>query len=251
MTGDVTNVIPLAAAKAKTLALFRSDKYRMPQPTWDEPVRAMIERELRRQKQIIRAVSPLRFKALSKVCKEVKQQGIPSRLVCAKLPDPFGCGVFLHPEASPLKPGEVVGIYSGRVKIVPQHAPDDSLYAFEPLSEILLTKEEQKRWDSKQAYHPRRFYSLQVDAENSGNFTRFINHSSQPNVRADLVKITRSDANLAESSLEVIYLVQKKILPGQQLLVSYDGDDDSYWSALDIQPIAVFPSTFAINSRIS
>ena len=158
----------------------------------------------------------------------------------------MGFGIFLHPKAKPLLKGEMIGPYSGELSLVPSNVPDESLYAFEPLSEIRLTKEEHALFGGKRKYHPKRYYSLNVDALHKGNFTRFINHSEQPNVIAELVKIPRNDYGITPSPIEVFYFAKKMIRPGEQLLVCYEGEDKSYWSTLGIKPVPVTPRTYRL-----
>ena len=179
-----------------------------------------------------------------------RSKTFPKNLVCKKLPGGLGYGIFLHPKAQPILRGQIIAPYSGEVSFVPQNVPDDSLYAFEPLSKIHLTKEEQARFDGKRPFHPRRHYSMHVNALKKGNFTRFINHSDKPNVVADLYKVPSNPYGLSPSPIEVFYLAKKKIHPGEQLLVCYDGDSKSYWSALGIKPIPITPKTFQLDSSL-
>lgn len=220
----------------------------MPFQVIDSAIHAVIEREVRKQRLSLLRASDQHLKELADVAKSIRLNGIPSHLVCKKLPKGLGHGIFLLPEAETLHKGQVLGPYTGDTLLVPQHVDDDSLYAFEPLSNIHLTRDEQKKFHPKAKYHPRRHYSLHVNAEKSGNFTRFINHSEQPNVVAELVRIPPNSYGVPESSLAVIYFISKTVRPGEQLLVSYDGDDHSYWSALDIKPFPLFATTFYLKA---
>jgi hypothetical protein len=223
-------------------------KYKMPFQEIESAVKEIISREVKRQKIALLRAQDKHLKELAGVAAQVRAQGLPSYLVCKKLPHNLGYGIFLHPDAEPLKKGQVVGQYTGETMLVPQHVSEDALYAFEPLSNILLTKIEQKIYHSRGRYHPRRMYSLHVDAKKKGNFTRFINHSEQPNVRAELVKIPPNPYGVPASPLAVLYFVERTIRPGEQLLVSYDGDDHSYWSALDIKPFPLLSGTFYLKA---
>lgn len=166
------------------------------------------------------------------------------------MPRGLGSGIFLHPKADPIAKGEVIGPYAGRVSIVPQNVAEDALYAFEPLDHIHLTKEEQAHFDPARPYHPRRLYSMLVDALKEGNFARFINHSEKPNLIAEFFRIPKNRFGLEPSPIEVVYVTGKKILPGEQLLVSYEGDDHSYWSGLKIKPIPITPQTFRVDDSL-
>lgn len=220
----------------------------MPFQIIDPAIFKVILREARKQKLSLLRASEQHLKELAEVAHSIKHKGLPEYLVCKKLPNDLGYGIFLHPEAEPLVKGRVVAPYTGDTLLVPQNVSDDALYAFEPLSNINLTREEQKKFHSKGRYHPRRHYSLHVDAGKSGNFTRFINHSEKPNVAAELVRIPSNSYGVPESPLAVIYFITKTVRPGEQLLVSYDGDDHSYWSALDIKPFPLFAKTFYLEA---
>jgi hypothetical protein len=178
-------------------------------------------------------------KELADVLEEIEKWTIPRYLVLKKLKKKLGKGIFLHPKAQPILRGQLIAPYAGEVSIVVQNQVDDACYAFDPVTDLHLTKEEQKRFDPKNRYHPRRLYSLKLDAEKRGNFTRFINHSSQPNVIAYLVSTQKHP-------YEIIYFAKKKIRPGEQLLVSYEDEEKSYWGALGIKPFPMTPRTFRI-----
>ncbi|MBS0625809.1 MAG: SET domain-containing protein-lysine N-methyltransferase [Verrucomicrobia bacterium] len=131
----------------------------------------------------------------------------------------------------------------------PENDPEDSDYAFAPMGEMLLHKEEQALFDPKRKFHSRRHYALKLDAAKNGNFTRFINHSDEPNVRIEYMRIPKNSLGLAVAPLEVIYFAKKTIHPGEQLLVSYEGDENSYWGAMGIKPYPLFPKTFVLQGK--
>ncbi len=216
----------------------------MPFQVFDPAILEIILRETRKQKPSLLRATKQHIKELAIVAQSIKHKGLPEYLICKQLPKDLGYGIFLHPESKPLTKGRVVAPYTGDTLLVPQNVSDDALYAFEPLSNINLTREEQKKFHSKGRFHPRRHYSLHIDAEKSGNFTRFINHSESPNVAAELVRIPPNSDDVPESPLAVIYFITRTVQPGEQLLVSYDGDEHSYWGALDIKPFPLFPNTF-------
>lgn len=179
----------------------------------------------------------------AEVIKEIEKDGCPKRFVIKKLKGNIGRGVFLHPTARPIEKGEIIGPYAGEVSLVAQNDLDDADYAFDPVVDLLLTKEEQKRYDPKNKYHPRRYYAFKLDAKRKGNFTRFINHSYKPNVIAYL-------ASTPGMPYQIIYVAKKKIQPGHQLLVSYEDGDKSYWGAIGIEPFPMTSSTFRIDKRL-
>lgn len=80
-----------------------------------------------------------------------------------------------------------------------------------------------KRWDNLYCFDytigESRSTSYVIDAQNAGNYTRFINHSFDPNV--GLVSIDNGQ------KIHVILYALKQILPGDQLLYDYG---EEYWS---------------------
>jgi hypothetical protein len=181
------------------------------------------------------------------ILKEIKKKGLPNYLVIKKLKKKLGYGVFLHPDAKPILKGSPIAPYSGKVSLCPQNMGGDSDYIFSLIPDLRLTKEEQRRWDPTRRYHPRRLYSLELDAYKKGNFTRFINHSEEPNVEAHLVRIPSNSVGLEPVPFELVYVAKKTIYPGEQLLVCYEGEDKSYWGVLKIKPFPITPRTFFLN----
>ena len=224
--------------------------YKLPRQIISPEIAEIVTREIRKQKIEVIKASKKNLKELFEICKAVVETGLPEYLVCKNLPKKLGKGLFLHPEAEPILKGQLIGTYSGVVSIVGQNMPGDSSYAFAPIVDILLSKEEQARFDPKKKFHPRRLYALDVDAEHDGNFIRLINHSDKPNVEAQLFKIPKNDFSLPPSPIEVIYVAKKTIRPGEQLLVCYDGDDNSYWDNLNITPLPITPQTFRLSPKL-
>lgn len=216
----------------------------------NKEISQIIAREALKQKLNLVKPSKKELKQLAALAL-ITKRGIPPHLVRKKLPDNLGYGIFLHPNAKPLLKGELIGPYAGEVSLIPQNAPDDSAYAFEPLSDITLTKEEQALFGNGNRYHPRRLYWLSIDAEKKGNFTRFINHSAKPNLIAELFSIPPNTLGLAPAPIEVIYLAKKTIQPGEQLLVDYEGDDNSYWASIGIKPQSITPRTFRLDASLN
>jgi hypothetical protein len=208
-----------------------------------------ISRAIRQQGVKVRLASKQMLQQIAEACSAIESSSLPSYLIRKKLPGNLGYGIFLHPKADPILKGTVIAPYAGIVSLVPQNTPDESSgdYAFEPLANILLTKKEQLLCSSHQKYHPRRLYSLKLDALNRGNFTRFINHSDQPNITAELISIKSKNAQeLNSSPLEVLYMAKKTIYPGEQLLICYEGEDKSYWGASNIKPFPMTSKTFQL-----
>lgn len=225
-------------------------KYKLPRPIIPEAISKIILREMKRQKIKVSKASKADLKELAAICRAIEKTGLPSYLVCKKLSADLGHGIFLNPQAKTILKGEVIGSYAGQVTIIPQNVPDDAAYAFAPVSDMHLDAQEQKIYDAKRRYHPNRLYSLMLDAFKKGNFTRFINHSEKPNVAAYLLSIPKNDFDLKPSPIEVIYIALKKILPGEQLLISYEDGEKSYWGVAKIKPFPMTPKTFILDEKL-
>jgi hypothetical protein len=202
--------------------------------------------KIKEQEHYVPKLTKKLLSQIALVCEEICKAGIPSYLVVMKLKGKLGHGVFLRPDAKPILKGEIIAPYSGNVYIAQQNHGQGSDYAFSLVSDIALTKEEHALFDPKSKYHPRRLYSIDLDAEKEGNFTRFINHSAKPNVEAQMMRIPKNGLGLKSAHFEIIYTAKKKILPGEQLLICYEGEDKSYWGALNIKPFPMTPQTFKL-----
>jgi hypothetical protein len=225
-------------------------KYRLARQLDNEEIRGIIAREVRRQKMYVPKLSKGHLKELAQVAQAIVKRGLPESFVLKKLPGELGHGIFLHPKAKAILRGQIIAPYTGEVMFVPQSVVDDSAYAFELMSKVILNREEQKQLGGKLGYQPRRRYCVHVEALKKGNFTRFINHSDKPNVVAGLYQIPTNSYGLICSPLEVIYRAKKRINPGEQLLVCYEGDDASYWGAMGIKPVPITATTFQLNSSL-
>lgn len=225
-------------------------KYQLPRHILKPDIISVIQREIRRQKIEVIRLNKKNLQELAQVCRAIEEKGLPSNLVCKKLPDGLGSGIFLHPKAKPILVDQVIGPYSGEVSLQPQNAPGDSSYAFAPIVNILLSKKEQAIFDPEHSYRPNRLYALDVDAHLKGNFIRFVNHSEKPNVVAHLFKIPPNTLGLEPSPIEVIYVAKKTIHPGEQLLICYEGEDGSYWKNLKIRPLPINPKTFRLDASL-
>ncbi len=222
-------------------------KYRLARQQSCPETDKVIANVIKRQKIAIPRASEKVLKEIAQVSKLIEKEGLPSYLVCKKLPGELGRGIFLHPEAKPIKRGQTIAPYSGVISLIPQNEGGDSNYAFSSLNDLRINKEEHELLNSKQRFHPRRLYWVSLDAEKRGNFTRFINHSSKPNVDAHLLRIPKNSHGLHPSPAEIIYIANRTIHPGEQLLVCYEDEDKSYWGALKIKPFPMTPKTFTID----
>lgn len=226
-------------------------KFTLARQIMSPEVAKIVAREVRKQGLNLLRATRKHLQEILAVSKEIEKNSLPSYLVRKKLPHDLGHGIFLHPKARPIPRGHVIAPYSGEVSLLPQNREDDATHAFGPLSDMHLKKEEQKRLDKRNRYHPNRLYAIKLDALKKGNFTRFINHSDEPNIVAHLVRIPKNTLGMEPSPLEVVYFAKKKILPGEQLLVCYEaGEDESYWGVLKIKPLHMTPKTFRLNSAL-
>ncbi len=221
-------------------------KYRLPRQILSRELVQVAAREVVRQEMAVSRASKEHLRELAGIAQSIESEGLDKKFVCKKLSRELGHGIFLHPSAKPLLKGQVIAPYAGTVTLAPQNQDDESSYAFDLLSDIILTKEEHALLDKKRPYHPRRLYALVLDAAKHGNFTRFINHSEQPNVDARYMKIPANGFGLVPAPLEIIYVAKKMILPGEQLLVSYEDEEESYWGPLKIKPFPMTPQTFRL-----
>jgi len=225
-------------------------KFTLPRQEISKDLNLFVAKRIRQEKIDVSRVSRIHLNQIAVITREIQRAGLPKYLVIKKLKKGLGSGVFLHPKAEPILKGAVIGPYSGEVVIGPQYHGENSDYVFAIMSNLVLTKQEQKMFDPKSRYHPRRIYSLDVDAYKKGNFTRFINHSHQPNVEAHLVHIPKNSLGLEPSPFEMIYIAKKTIQPGEQLLICYEGDDDSYWGVAKIKPLRMTPKTFRLSPSL-
>jgi len=188
------------------------------------------------------------LKELAEVSQAIEKTGCPKHLICKKLSNRLGAGIFLHPDAKPILKGQVIASYAGVISVVVQNEPDeDGSYAFAPLEDFYLSKDEQIIFDKKNKYHPRRLYALKLDALKKGNFTRFINHSEKPNIVADALAIPANPFGLTPAPIEIIYVAKKTILPGEQLLISYEAGEKTYWKLFNIKPFPMTSKSFRLS----
>lgn len=226
-------------------------KFNLPFQVVDPAISGIISREILRQKISLVRASKKQLKEMAKVAKEIKAHGIPRYFVRKKLPDGLGHGIFLHPSSKPILKGQVIAPYSGDAFIAPDSHDDDSAYVFELIADARLTKEEQALLSPKLSYRAGRRYSINLDALKKGNFTRYINHSGAPNIVAHQVHIPSNDLGVPPSPLHIVYFAKKIIRPGEQLLVSYEEGDKSYWGPMKVEPHPIYPRTFLLTEELT
>lgn len=185
-------------------------------------------------------LSKKNLRELDEILSEIKKDTLPKKYVLRKLKGNIGQGIFLHVDAKPIQKGQVIAPYTGKVSLEAQVDANDGDYTFDLVTDIHLTKLEQEKFDSKNRFAPRRLYDLKLDAKKIGNFTRYINHSNKPNVEAVLV-------HFKDHGFQIVYMAKSKINPGEQLLVSYEGEEDSYWGPLGITPFPMTAKTFHLD----
>lgn len=220
-------------------------KFKLSRQILSPELRRLVSREMRRQKQTVLKITTKELKQLAAASKDIESRGLPRNLVLKKLSGDLGHGIFLHPHAAPIERGQLIASYAGEISVLRQHAPDDGSYAFTPVERMLLTKEEQSVYDKDGSYHPKRLYLLKVDGLKKGNFTRYVNHSEKPNVIAYTMAVPPNRYGLAPGPIEIIYFARKTILPGEQLLVSYEDGDKCYWGRK--KPFPITPKTFRLS----
>lgn len=219
-------------------------QYKLPRQEISPEILSFGLRKLREHDLFIPRAGRVHLRQIAAVARRIRSAGLPKGLMVRRLEGKLGFGVFLRADARVILRGEVIAPYSGDVYVSPQNQGEGSDYAFSLLSDLKLTREEQKQFDPDRSFHPGRLYSIDLDADKKGNFTRFINHSAKPNVEARLVRVAKG------APFEIIYFAKKKILPGEQLLVCYEGEDKSYWGALNIKPFPMDPQTFRLSKSL-
>ena len=186
-------------------------------------------------------VSKKLMNTLLKKNKEIAFHDIPTNLQLAYVNSLVNTGVFLKPKAKSIEPGTFIGIYTGSYELVRADLGSSTSYAYDVAQGIHLTKNQLKHVvGTEESLSTKDEYSIQTNALTSGNFTRFINHSSlETNIEAVVAK-------LPNERVEVLLFALKKINPGEQLLSNYGGQ---YWKALHIIPNDMTPTSYLLNSQ--
>jgi len=180
------------------------------------------------------------IKKIEKYQEQLKTHGIPPHLELKEVNEYMQTGVFLRPNAKSLKKGSFIGIYTGEYEIVLESETEGNHYAYDVAPGISIKKSLLKFVRSKdKTLSIKDKYSIQTNALEKGNFTRYINHSS---VDTNIEAMTRK---LPSGTIEVCLFTAKKIHPGEQLLSSYGGQ---YWSVLPIIPEPVYANSYTLSS---
>jgi len=182
------------------------------------------------------------LKEIEKVNEEVEKKGLPSNLFLAHVNENVATGVFLKPNSKPIKAGTFIGIYTGLYELVESAIQTGTSYAYDVAQELTLKKSELHhvvRHHTKT--EEEKDYSIQTNAFETGNFTRYINHSSlNPNIEAVVSKFP-------DGRMEILLFALHPIHPGEQLLSCYGGQ---YWQVLDFIPDDMNPDTYILTPSL-
>jgi len=186
-------------------------------------------------------VSKKLFKEITKINEDILSSDLPTNLELAHVNSQVHTGVFLKPDCKAISSGTIIGVYTGAYELVPGDLTSCNSYAYDVVQEIHLKKDELKEVSRyEKPFSTDEEYSIQTNALETGNFTRFINHSSlQPNIEAIIGK-------LPDNKIEILLFALHKIKPGEQLLSNYGGH---YWKALHIIPTDMAPTTYMLKEH--
>jgi hypothetical protein len=242
-------VNPFLLVKGMGFCYNNDMEFKLPRQEITKLLNDFAFRSVRRQKIYVERASKNNLSEIAAVSREIEEYGLPKHLVLKKLKGKLGFGIFLHPDAKPILKGEAIAPYAGEVYIAPQNQGEGSDYAFSLISDLVLSRKEQSILDPKNRYHPRRLYSLDLDADKKGNFTRYINHSVKPNVEAPMLRFPANFRG-GPATFEIVYMAKKTIHPGEQLLVCYEDEKKGYWGAIGVKPFPMTPKTFRLNASL-
>ena len=183
-------------------------------------------------------VSSKLHKNILRVNKEIEKHGLPKNLHLGYVHPKVKSGVFLKPNAQPIKAGAFIGIYTGLYELVESDITTGTSYAYDVAQNLTIHKKNlhhvvRPQEDKKE----KKEYSIQTNALEMGNFTRYINHSSlAPNIEAIVSK-------LPDGRMEILLFALHDIHPGEQLLSNYGGQ---YWKALKVIPNDMKADTYLL-----
>lgn len=120
-------------------------KYNLPRQIFiqSQKIQNVIAKEAKEQKDEIFKPTSQNLKEIAAICSAIEKQGLPDHLIVKKLPHDLGHGLFLHPEAQPLKRGNVIAPYSGEVELIAHKDERDSAYMFAIFTDLTLDKASQ------------------------------------------------------------------------------------------------------------
>ena len=187
---------------------------------------------------------PNQRKMLEQANIEVLHHGIQQNLSLEFVEEVVGYGVFLRPDASPIRRGEVLGLYSGEYSLVDFNdvKVEESCYVFS-LSEFLEIEPDiyEGYHGTLDGYDPDGDYCVICDAREVGCWTRFINHGGeQSNCVTFIASMYHPVAGRSVKDVVIVVKAERMIHPGQQLLFDYGTE---YW-----EPIGDVPATMAADT---
>ncbi len=197
----------------------------------------------------IPAYEVISAKVLKRLIQEVSSNEIPPDYLLKYHPM-IGWGVFVAPGKT-VRAHKIVGIYTGNLLLVnprkPKCAPklelDDSYNFLIETDLIYLTDEEYADLSNEGSARVDQGYKLSkglefiIDASTSGNFTRFVNHSSNPNIEA-CARIAKFDDGW---QVIIVFIAKKTIFENEPLSIDYG---PGYWKSKGITPAEILSTEF-------
>ena len=108
--------------------------FRLPRQIIGQKIKEIVSKETKKQNTDLVKADKNHLKEIEKVTREICKNGLPKYLVCKKLPQKLGKGIFLHPDARPILKDEIIAPYSGEISLIAQAQDDsDGSYTFIPL----------------------------------------------------------------------------------------------------------------------
>ncbi len=179
----------------------------------------------------------------------VATHGIPPEFTLKRHPV-VGWGLFVAP-GQMIAAKKIIGIYAGRVMLVNPRTPkeamrfkDEETYNFLIDSDPIHLDKKEIRALSKEGsiridpgYNVSKGFEIIVDASKSGNFTRFVNHSEEPNLKARC-KLVKCKGG---SQIVVVFIAKRTLFENEPLLLNYG---PGYWKGKGILPERLLASDF-------
>lgn len=186
-----------------------------PQKETEEVLRKVILASIDRS---IKKINPKKIKGFKSYLKKMEESGIPDKIQVVKISEEIGWGVFAKKN---IEAKEFLGIYSGLFELVQADNLENNEYVFDLLEGF--SKEELITLNLKDNGNGE--YFLRTNAKEVGNFTRYINHSSSPNVKPKL--------QIIDGDVQVLLFASEPVQEGRQLFLDYG---EEYWKKLGIKP---------------
>ncbi|KAF8874416.1 hypothetical protein BD779DRAFT_255631 [Infundibulicybe gibba] len=128
-----------------------------------------------------------------------------------------GWGVFAHPQGKKILKGSYIGHYAGEILTDAMGEERGVLYNKSGRTylfdiDFYHLRIDNENWENKYV----------VDAYHAGNFTRFLNHSCDPNCKLHPCYINESDIDKPWLTV----FAERDIEPGEEICFSYSGDPD-------------------------